>query len=411
MAIAQGVTEMTALPVLDTSFFEPGFNQDPFGLFEEIRAKGPVVRNDQRDTWMVTSFRDVSRAVGDLSRYEQPPSTSFENFFGAPTMETVEEPERHQAIRGIWAPDFQPDRLRAERRELIDKVVAERLDPFVERLRSGETLDAVAEMTRSIPTLVIAHMLGIETAMFEQFSDWSDAMGAVPEGHLDPTPRGEEIVQAGRRASAELNVYIGAQVAERRRRASDDLVGKMVGAPYACTHMSEAEVVASNVQLVFAGNETTAKLMAHILVTLARHPDQRRLLAEQRELVPAAVEEAHRYQTITQFIDRRVKAPEVEISGVRLPEGSIVTAMHGAANRDPTRWEDPLRFDIRRPLHGHIGFGFGMHLCLGQNLARLETAVWLNRLLDLLPEYELAQEVDYGRNFQLRGPRSVHLAA
>jgi cytochrome P450 len=325
-------------------------------------------------------------------------------------METVDERDRHDAIRGIWASDFQRGNLESQR-PLVEEVVAQQLDPFVERVRSGETIDAVAEMTRSIPTLVIARMLGIETAMFKQFSAWSDAMGAIAEGALDTSDRGMETIMEGRRATAELNSYIAGQVEERRRTPADDLIGKMVSSDYAKSAMTDNEVIASNTQLVFAGNETTAKLMAHALVALAAHPDQRRLLAGDRSLIPQAIEEVHRWQTITQFIDRDVRDGDVELGGVVIPGGSVVTPMQGAANRDPARWESASSFDITRPPRQHLGFGFGMHSCIGLNLARLEAQIWLDRFLGELPEYEVARDVDYGSNFQLRGPSAVHIVA
>jgi cytochrome P450 len=401
---------VTTAPAVNLSFREPGFNQDPFPVLEEIRKAGPVVYNELRGTWLLTSYPDVARVLGDARQYAQGETEAFTDFFGGPTMETIDEPQRHDAIRGIWAADFQRGNLES-RRSLVERVVRERLDPFADRVRAGETVDAVAEMTRSIPTLVIAGMLGIETAMFRQFSAWSDAMGAIAEGALDTSDRGMETIMAGRQATADLNEYIAAQVEERRRQPADDLIGKMVSSEYARTAMAEKEIIASNTQLVFAGNETTAKLMAHTLVTLAQHPDQRRLLAGDRTLVPQAVEEVHRYQTITQFIDRDVKESDVEIRGVAIPRGSVVTPMQGAANRDPGRWDHPGEFDLTRPPRQHLGFGFGMHSCIGLNLARLETQIWLDRLLDQLPEYELAEEVDYGSNFQLRGPLAVQIAA
>jgi cytochrome P450 len=361
------------------------------------------------DRWIVTAYPHASRVLGDSTRYAQGASEAFVNFFGGTTMETIDEPERHNAMRGIWAADFQRGNLEGQR-ALVERVVVDQLDPFVDRLRAGETVDAVAELTRNIPTLVIANMLGIETAMFAQFSAWSDAMGAMTEGALDSTERGMELVVAGRRASGELNTYIAEQVADRRRHPTEDLIGKMVAAPFARNAMSDSEIIASNTQLVFAGNETTAKLMAHALVSLGLHPDQRRVLAADRSLVLPAIEEVHRWQTITQFIDRDVRE-EVELAAIRLAPGSVVTPLQGAANRDPDRWDRPSQFDITRTPRQHLGFGFGLHSCIGLNLARLEVQVWLDRLLDLLPEYEVARDVDYGANFQLRGPSAVYLVA
>ena len=189
---------------------------------------------------------------------------------------------------------------------------------------------------------------------------------------------------AGRTGDAELNAYIAEQVDERRRNPSDDLIGKMVAAPFAQID-EEKEIIASNTQLVFAGNETTAKLMAHTLVSLAAHPDQRAPLAADRALVPAAIEEVHRWQTLTQSVTarrRRVGSP-----GSASPPGRWSSRYR---EREPR--SGPLGnasdFDITRPPRQHLGFGFGLHGCIGLNLARLEAQVWLNRLLDLLPDFE-----------------------
>ena len=403
-----GGVDAGSAPVYNTSFFEPGFNQDPYPVLEEIRAQGRVVHNESRHSWMLTSYRDVVYVLGHAQEFALPEGVLLE-VFGGPTMETIDDPARHNAMRAIWAKDFQRDRLR-EIAPLVERVVDDQLGPFVERVRAGEQVDAVANLTRNVPTLVIAHLLGIETSMFAQFSAWSDAMGAIPEGALDPSEEGKAILEAGHQATRQLNEYIASQVAARRGAPSDDLIGKMVHAPYAESSMTEQEIVASNTQLVFAGNETTAKLMAHTLVSLAEHPDQRRLVTEDRDLIPQAVEEVLRWQTIAQFIDRQVQGEPVEIAGVTLPVGSMVTVMHGAANRDPERWERPGSFDVTRPPRPHLGFGFGMHNCIGLNLARLELHVWLNRLLDVLPDYEVVGPVDYGANFQLRGPSAVEIA-
>jgi cytochrome P450 len=405
----RGAVVATDPPVTSVTFTEPRFNQDPYPVLEAVRAAGPVVYNEARDRFMVTSYQHVSRCLGDTVHFKQYLQTEgFESVFGGLTMEMVDVRERHDAIRGIWAKDFERSNLEG-RRELVEQV-DDQLDPFVERVRSGETVDAVAAMTRRIPTLVVAHLLGIETSMIDQFSDWSDAMAGIAEGALDLTEAGRATIAEGRAATIGLNEYLAHQVTERRGCPSEDLIGKMVASPYAQSDMTEQEIVASNTQLVFAGNETTAKLMAHALVTLAAHPDQRRRLVDDRSLVPAAVEEVHRFQTIAQFMDRFVRA-DVEIEGVALPKRSVVTALEGAANRDPGRWDDASSFDVTRPARQHLGFGFGMHSCIGLNLARLEATIWLDRLLDRLPEFEVVGDVDYGKNFQIRGPLAVHVAA
>jgi len=398
-------------PVVDQDLTDWDFNQDPYPVMEHWRELGPVVYNSRYDRYMVTSYRNCARVLGNVTKFNSQASVEmFKAIFGGITMEAIDSPRHHQ-MRGVWAHDFERDTLQSQR-DLVAHVVAGQMDPFVERVKSGETVDAIPAMTRGIPTLVIANMLGIETDMFKQFSAWSDAMGASTEGYLDPTPRGAQIVADGVAATKALNNHMSEVITSRRRdgRPGDDLVSRMVYDPFSQT-MEEQEIIASNTQLVFAGNETTAKLMATTLVALAQHPEQRRALVVDRSLIPQAFEEVHRWQTLTQAIPRHSASDDSEIAGVRIPNGIEVMPLQGAANRDPERWDRPEVFDIFRPQRQHLGFGFGMHVCLGLNLARLEVQIWLDQLLDKLPEYELAGTIDYGRNFLLRGPVAVPIVA
>jgi cytochrome P450 len=151
--------------------------------------------------------------------------------------------------------------------------------------------------------------------------------------------------------------------------------------------------------------------MGTTLVAFAEHMDQWRLLRADRTYVARAVEEVHRWRTLTQVIPRRASVDEAAIQGVTVPLGATVELLVGAANRDPARWTEPDRFDVRRPFRGHLGFGYGLHICLGLSLARLESQVWLDLLLDSLPAFEVAAPLDYGQNFNLRAPREVHVVA
>lgn len=404
---------MSGIPTVDVNFTDWTFNQDPFPVIEEWRALGPVVHNTHHDVYMTFSYRDCAKVIGNVAQFdtESRAAVNFEQAFGGPTMESIDS-ERHHLIRGIWARDFQREELEGQR-ELVARVVDERLGVFVERLRSGEVVDAVGGLTRSIPTLVIAEMLGIEPERHEQFSDWSDALGGFSAARGDATERGERLNREGHAAAAALYAYL-AEVIDRRRAGGPggtDLVSRMVFDDYAA-HMSEREITASNVQLVFAGNETTAKLMASTLVALGRHPDQRRALAADRSLIPRAIEEMLRWMPVVANLQQRhACSPDAHVQGVPIPLGAAMAPLVIAANRDPARWEHPERFDIFREPKQHLGFGFGMHVCLGLNLVRLETQVWLDRLLDLLPDYEIAGPIDYGQSFLLRGPLAVPIAA
>lgn len=404
-------TVATGVPSVDVDLTDWDFNQDPFPVMEQWRRLGPVVYNSRHSCYMVTSYRSCARVLGKLEQFSmQPYIEQFKRVFGGITMEVIDTP-RHHDVRGIWAEDFQRDDLQ-QRRQMVAEVVASLVDPFVERLRSGEAVDAVPSLTRPIPTLVIARLLGVGPDMIQQFSDWSDAMGAGNQGLLDSSDRGRKLMQDGKDATKALNSYVAEEVVRRRGRpAQDDLISRMVFSPFARADMDEQEIVASISQLVFAGNETTAKLMASALVAFARWPGQWEMLRADRSLLPQALEEVHRWATPTQSVHRFACSDESEIEGTRIPNLVEVMPLLGAANRDPARWERPHEFDILRAPRQHLGFGFGMHVCLGLNLARLEAEVLLEQLLDSLPAYRLGAPVDYGRVFPLRGPLSVSVAA
>ncbi|WP_083666004.1 cytochrome P450 [Mycobacterium sp. NS-7484] len=407
-------------PLLSFDTTDPAFVADPWARYREIRELGGVVFNERINRWMVSEFDLVKQILSAPSRFgSERGQVEHAAVFGGPTMEFYDGPH-HDRIRSIWSGDFRPRTL-ARLRPVITDIVRARLTPVAARLRDGETVEIVTELTRGIPTEVIAHMLGVEPEMVDQFTAWSDAMGASAEGYSMPGAHGAELIAAGKHATAQLNSYIREQLPVRGCPAegSWDLIGTMVAHEYACEHMTEQEIVASNTQLVFAGNETTAKLLAQIVATLAIHPDQRRILQSDRSVALDAVEEVHRLETVSHSIFRDVVGDDVTLNiggsaavgDVAVADGERITLLLGAANRDPRRWERPDDFDITRRKLSHLGFAFGLHSCLGMNLARLEAQIFLEELIDTVGDWQLAGPLDYGTNYTVRGPSRVLVAA
>jgi cytochrome P450 len=397
-------SSIASVPEISFDLKDPQFVTDPYPILEQVRARGPLVRHAETGYYMTTGYRDCARVMG-LAKLFASDVEHFVALFGGATMECMDNP-RHDQVKSIWAKDFQRGTL-AEQRDLLASVVEDRTAPFIQRLRDGEQLDAVELITRPVPTMVIAHLMGVPPADFPAFVRWSDEMGGILEARDDSTPDGAARIARGKQATAEINEYLAHEIARRRTEGGDDLVSKMARSE---VPMAEDEVVASNTQLVFAGNETTSKLMGYTLIALASHPEQRAELRADRSLIAPAIEEVHRWTSVLVFNLRFVKADGTEVAGVPLPAGATVMALQAAANRDPQRWEHPELFDIHRAPQAHLGFGAGLHSCLGLNLARLETEVLVDRLLDEIPEWEVA-DVTWGSNPMVRGPSRIPMTA
>lgn len=376
-------------PRLDVDFSDPAIIADPFPMFEQIRAAGRVVWNGALGGWMVPGYDDCVEVFSD-ARGERFAAVGAEVFFWfeAPTMITIDGAE-HRRLRQPLATYFTPAELARRWEPRVREVVDELLTPLRERRQSFE----LADFTR-IPVVIVAEMFGVPPEHHEDFRRWSNAVvGNIAFGHERPDARREM-----EQAVAELKLYLAEEIERHRKQPRDDLLNVMLGIP----GWTDAEIRSTAILLLLAGYDTTAKLMSNALLALERHPEQRRLLVGDPSLIPDAIEEVLRWVGATQGIARQV-VRDTSLGGTQLAAGDIVYTLLIAANRDPSRWSEPQRFDVRRPLRSHLAFGIGPHICLGAPLARLETKVALEALLRIAPGYHL-RDVDYGGAFFARGP-------
>jgi cytochrome P450 len=374
------------------NLFERSVIQNPYPVYEEIRAAGRIVWNEFLQGWMIPGFDDAAAVLTDTSRYAMmngDPDLIF--WFDALNMIQVDGAE-HQRLRGPFVQFFTRSAT-AKWEQRVGEVVDQLLTPLVE---GRDTFDLIADFTM-IPTVIVAEMLGVPPDHYEDFRRWSHQITSnLAYGNEKP-----EVREVMRRTSDELNEYLSAEIERHRREQPDDLITAMLRMSAGIT---PEEVRSAAILLLLAGYDTTAKLMSVSLVALEQHPDERRRLVADPALIPAAIEEILRWAGVSQMTPRRVMQDTV-LAGHELSEGEVVYVLFAAANRDPDRWPDPARFDIDREPKAHVGFGYGPHLCLGAPLARLETKIALERLLRIAPEYHLAQ-VDYGTGFFVRGPEA-----
>jgi cytochrome P450 len=313
------------------------------------------------------------------------------------------DPPEHTRLRRLMNPAFTPvasERLRAQ----VETTVAHLLDGIAD----SDEPDLLRELAYPLPARVISRLLGVPAEFEERCVILSDHVAAWfgnPIRTVEGTTRAQE-------AAREL-VEIFRQTIERRRAGEDDnLMGVLLAATREPGGMSAEVLHYQCVMMLFAGHETTRNLIGNGLLTLLRTPGALDELRADPTLVRAAVEEILRFETPVQGY-RRSLLEDLDYQGIRIPAGSGLIFVIGAAHRDPCQFEDPGRFDLRRTHNRHLAFGGDAHACLGATLARLEGQVAIRQVIDRYPRLRLKDPVpEWGSNFGFRGLKSlrVHLA-
>jgi cytochrome P450 len=379
--------------------FSYEIDQDPYPVYRWMRDFAPAYRNERLDFWALTRFEDNLAALVDSASYSSTWGTSLE-FMDGPKdglgLMIFMDPPRHTRYRQLVSKVFTPGRV-ATLEPMIRATAVRHLDALVGRTR----FDAVREFTARLPMDVISTMLGIPEADRAEVQRTANLMLHREPGNPLPMPEGIA-------ASLELDRYCRGQIEERRRRPQDDLMTKLVevelrGDDGELQRLTDEEIRSFFILLATAGNETVTKLLATAFHELAKNPEQRRILATEPRWVANAVEETLRFDPPSQYQGRVATRP-VEWHGVRIPERGRVLLINGASGRDERRFPDPDRFDVRREIDFHLGFGYGRHICLGASLARLESRIGIEEFLRRWPEYEVpADGIERMHSSNVRG--------
>jgi cytochrome P450 len=398
---------MGTVPSVDIDFADPVVNHSPYVHVKRIREAGPVVFNGAINRWLAGGFDAARKMLLDGEMFP-PDRVFYDTSFGARVFEADDNP-RHNETRGIWDQYFRPAAVE-KLRPLMEQVTDDRIGVLASQLRAGEVVDFVSGYAKDMPTRLITRLLGIPEENRAEWQRYAMGRAAVKKSLLG-TDRASLAKTAGADAIRPMCEAAGRELARRRETGDvSDLIGILAHSPVAET-MTEAEQ-RSMIALIFTGgHDTTAKLVSNSLVMFARHPEQRQAIVEDRSLLPQAIKEVLRFEPSIGMVTRSVRE-DCEFGGVSLPGGALAGALLFSAHRDPQRWDDPDTFDIFRPYKPGIPFGFGTHACLGQNIAQANGELVLNRILDLIPQYQIVEtddEIDYGTDWLARGPVALHL--
>ena len=371
----------------------PRFVADPYPLYRRLRERDPIHRSIFANQVVVSRYADVDRILRDHRTFGNDFSkvTSSEGALATrkkltPSM-LAQDPPDHTRLRALVNRAFTPrqvarmeDYIRATAHALLDKVggVAESGTPSWPQQEARE-FDLMTAFAVPLPTIVIARMIGVPESDLERFKIWSDDLARALEPFLSP-----EEEQRVYRADRQFAAYFTAIIEQRRREPRDDLVSRLVEAEDAGDKLTAEETRVMLRLLLTAGNETTTNLIGNGVRALLRHPDQLALLRERPELIPSAVEELLRYDAPVQ-LDMRVALRDMQLGGLAVSAGTMITLLIGSANHDPERFPKPEVLDITRSDHPNISFGRGIHHCLGAPLARLEGRIALEVLLERFP--------------------------
>ena len=373
--------------------FDP-FSQDFFDgaydTYRRLRNEAPIYYSSQWDFWALTRYDDVAPATKDHETFSSAKGATLDmvkahdDAIAVPKVIISMDPPEHQKMRRLVSNVFTPRAIAA-----LEDMVREKVYERIEAL-NPEQFDVVADFSALFPNEVITTMLGVPKEDRDQIRRWLDLL-------LERRPGEIAVPREGYEASTNTGLYYYDLVRRRRAAPQDDMISRLIETEIerdgVVEKLTDVDITGFATMLGGAGAETVTKLVGNAMVAFADFPDQWRKLRDDRSKIPPAVEELLRYEPPSQY-QIRTATRDVTYYGTTVPEGAAVLLVTGSATRDERMFDDPDRLDIdrKRKMGFNLAFGYGVHSCLGAALARMESRIALNALLDLIPEYEVDRD-------------------
>ena len=379
---------------IEVDLTDPATQRDPFPVYRWLRTHDPVHWSARLGMWVVTRYDDVQHILQQPILYSSDRFRRIGSEFASrrPDVEQIarvlrdwavyRDPPDHTRLRGLLAKAFTPRRI-----ELMQSRIRSIVDTLLAGIGDQPRIDYIAQFAFPLPATVIGGLLGVPDDDLPRIKVWSDQIAA----YIGGAQRAGDNITEAKRGLLTMFDYFRTLIRARRTDARDDLVSLMLAAEDRGDVLSDDEVVANCVLLLFAGHETTTNLLGNGLFHLLRHPAARDALRTNRALVPAAVEEMLRFDPPVAATIKIASDP-VELHGRRIDAGAMVAPFMAAANRDPGHFVDPDTLVVPREQNHHLTFGHGIHFCLGAALARLEAQIAFDRLLDRFDSIALVDD-------------------
>ena len=409
------VTAAKGCPFSNASIdFDPFDINDPFAFYEWARAEAPVFFSDELQYYVVAGHADIKAVFEDWRTFSSENAQAPLRPIGAEGKRIMREggftaysglsarvPPDHTRIRKLVQGCFGPRRFKAIEPQ-IRRIVGRALDAFI----GNGKAEFVREFAYDVPALVLFKLVGVPDADVAKVKAWAVSRALLTWGNLSDT---EQLPHA--RNMVEYWNYCRALVAQRHADPSDDLPGDLVRLQKDGAEISDDEIAGVLYSVLFAGHETTTTLIANGLRELLLHRHNWEALVANAALIPGAVDEILRYSpSIVAW--RRRALRDAEIGGVVIPKGADILLLLGSANRDATTFAEPSRFDVTRTdSRGHLAFGYGIHFCVGQQLAKIELGIALEELTRRMPDVRLKAKQVFGfvPNTSFRTPTELHI--
>ena len=371
----------------------------------EMRRHNPVHQDPLTRLWTPYRYRHITQATTDPATFSSELWRHLPGEMGTGNLTagnlTAMDPPRPRLVRDLVSRSFAA-RAVAGLRPRIAAIADELVGAVADR---GE-MDVVADLSDPLPVLVIGELLGLPSEDRELFGDWARRLLSFDKAGLTDQAVRERVAETQK----ELLDYLRAHCRRRRAAPGDDLISWLIQAEIDGERLTEDEVVNFANLLLLAGHVTTTLLLANIVLTLDEHPGATADVRADRGLIPRLIEETLRYRPVI-VSNMRVTTRAVTVGSERLPAGQFVSLSFISGNRDEQYFTDPDRFDLHRDARKHLGFGHGIHYCLGAPLARLELGIAIEAMLDRFSRFEVTESpVDYYDTPGVAGPRSLRIA-